>query len=243
MRAFLTALILLAAVPSFTGSAQAVVTFYTDRDAFLAAAGAPLFTESFESAPAGSAQTFTFDGFSVSETGDDRGVNLLQTIDKTNTALGSAVTDGNKAVMYKDQRSVGNFFDLNDTYTAFGLDVAYENHMANRNFDLNVEETDGTRLRFRFTLAKQEPKFVGVIAPKGLKTISITPYKGAPLIGFDNVAYGLPAQVVDPVATTLVTTTTLVSSAPEPATWVMMILGFGLVALRLKRRSAQAAAA
>ena len=189
MKRFSATLALVAAcsLPSVL-SAQ---TFYTNRAAFQAAAGA-LTKESFEGMQQPvPAATLTFNGFSVSET---NGFNALTTTESNSFWGSSSVTDGKNAIWYDDNDNSLSSFSFNQNIRAFGVDVT-----SNGTGLMSVLGIFNTS----FSLTAYTPTFFGVIWNGDFNDVTFS-MEGGPEVGFDYVEYGNGVSVPEPSSLALV---------------------------------------
>lgn len=116
MKRFITGAVGATVLALFTPQLASAQTFFTDRVAFQAAAGA-LNTESFENIVVALPQpSLTFGGFTVTET---NGTNVITSTD-VNAVFGTTpVTDGNTAIWYDDNGSSLAEFVFGSSIQAF----------------------------------------------------------------------------------------------------------------------------
>ncbi len=199
-----------------SGPAQAgMPVFYDDRGTFEAAlAGSPIFYESFEDLPLANNQaSFTTDRFTVTST-DGPGIDITT----------AASSDGNQSLRL-DGGALTVRFDTFDTPVfAFGTDVIDLGDLAVNSFTISFADGTQTVLQDIDTNQNNAVLFAGVIS-MGNAITSLT-------VNHETNANG-EGIFLDQVTTAVI---------PEPSTWIMMILGFGLVALRLQRKSRSAVA-
>ena len=193
------------------GPASAAQTIYTTRTAFDTAAGAGLAFESFETQRNG--QTVSYPPVTVSETNDS--FNLI--VHTSNAAtFTAATTDGLRSIWFIDftGNSLATFSFLNPI-TAFGIDTAFSQART---------ATFAGGVSGSLSLAANTPGFFGVISDTPFSTVTVDLNGSVTNVGFDALAFGIAAPPPAPV--------------PEPATWAIMIAGFGLVGAAMRRRNA-----
>jgi len=154
------------------------------------------------------AATQVYNGFSLSETG---GVNIVVHLINFPGAFDSAIIEGGSAASYDDNGLSLGTFSFDNPITAFGLWVT-------RNSAGSVAIT-GDGGATSIDLLADTPAFFGLINMDGFSTV-VFDAAGDPLVGFDALRFGDAAVI------------------PEPATWAMLIVGFGLVGFAARRRQA-----
>lgn len=205
----------LAAASAFVfsaGAAQALPTFYDDRAAFEAAAGAVLDFESFEAFLSGS--PVALPGFTASET-NDPGNEALGQSRLFGSSLAASITDGTGGIAYFDRGgSTGNFFDFADSVTAFGIDIFST---------VASSVVIGGSVEGSIDLAQGSSAFWGVISASPISALSFEatandPEAGSFIVAFDSASFGEAA--IAPV------------EVPVPATLVLLFLGMAGISWR-----------
>jgi len=225
-----------AAVSTFTGSDDGAGPggTFTNSDAaaaeFFAAAltYSPLLTTGFETVPTGFSTTYALPAATVTLNAVDFGemfsgvTNYQATVDPA--LYGFDVGDGtgnwlgfpNGSATFDFDGTTHAFgFYATGVQTTFGLDflVTYDNGVSQA-FSAPVNTDGGV-------------SFFGLVDTDSFASITIS-RPGNDAWGIDNVSYGFP---------------TLTPEVPEPASWAMMIAGFGLVGAAMRRRQTAAFAA
>lgn len=183
---------------TLAGSAAAQTTQYTDRAAFLAAAGA-VTTETFSSA--------TPTGFTVSTSASPSFANVASGILSVNIE-GTTANPGTLT------------FTFAAPTFAFGADFSSLNNGSPRTY----VTVGGTT----FNPLPLEPAFLGFVSQTAFTTVTfLNPRTNGSNDSFtvDNLAFSAAAPVA--------------AAVPEPASWAMMIGGFGMVGGAARRRRAQ----
>ncbi len=189
----------------------------------LPASAAPVFFNDAAAFTAAAGALAGFEGFNdsrpVSETlvyagftlGESNGVDVVgHTVDFPGL-LDAAVVEGAGAALYDDNDSSIGTFSFGASISAFGLWVT-----TNEAATMSVGGSGGST---SFDLQASVPAFFGLINLDGFTAVTFDA-SGGPLVGFDALRFG-EASVV-----------------PEPATWAMLIAGFGLVGAAQRRRRA-----
>ena len=212
MKSTLFGLLVIAVIAFFGSWGEAAPIFFSDRASFNTAVGGGLNFESFEVKPAGPAPTYTFPGFSISETQGGNGANFLTNV-LINKDFGTyPVTDGKGAVWsYDNGRSIYTF-KFSNPINAFGVDLTSQK---------SCTVTVGGDLISSLSMSAYNPTFFGVFDKKGtFDTIVFDPSGGDYRIGFDAVSFGK------------------VSHSPEASTYVLFGLGsLGIMFWRKRKRA------
>ncbi|SRR6266851_2037834 len=214
----------LIAMISFPGMADAGLITFNSRAAFNAAGGAFLPTETFETATvaAGNIAPFLgplsiFSNNSVFDPGD-----ILPGIafgDSTNVMLafgtGTAFPGATKMIGGSPGALLFSAA-IGSPFTLFGADLFDVGLRGPIPFGVVVNTTAGTSIFA--AAAAPTGAFFGIKSTDPILSIAFAPL-GLPVVeGIDNVTFGT-------------------SAVPELSTWAMMLLGFGLVGLRLSNRN------
>lgn len=206
-----TVFVLAMLMATLSFSVMAAPVYYTDRGAFLAAAGGGLNFESFEDDYAVS-ESIVLADFTVGESNGTNAVGQVRGLPAL--GLDNAITDGTGAIAYDDNgTSVGTFFDFSGPFSAFGIDIT-------TNEDSTV--TIGGDVSDSINLTAATPSFWGVIDVDGFSSITFDA-SGEPNVGFDSAEYGVADVEIIPV--------------PVNSNWAMilmtlMLLAFGTRAVR-----------
>lgn len=231
MKKYVAAIVAIAILPSI---AQAQ-TSYTNKAAFLVAAGSTQ-TETFSTSPVGNfANTSgvfnaTFDGFKV--TGQNGG-------NYVGIANGSVANSGDNTPIpgsFTGQNFLGwgNIaggimsltINFNAATTAFGFDW----------FD--TDTTDSYSINIPGGTIFNSPPFTlsnGVIASSGFfGLVSATPFTSIVITNNQTGGY-MSTEGMDNFITNGVGSVN--SGVPEPATWAMMMLGFGAIGFAMRRQT------
>ena len=227
------AFVLAAAATALVGTSASAQTSYTNQAAFLAAAGS-VQTETFASAPVGNFASVggvfnaTFDGFSV--TGQNNG-------NYVGIATGSIASGGDNfavPVAFTGQNYFGwgNItggimsltINFNEATTAFGFDW------------FNTDVTDSYSINIPGGTVFNSPPFnlAGNSASSGFfGLVSATPFTS--IVITNNLTGGYMSTMgMDNFITNGVGSVN--PGVPEPATWAMMIMGFGLMGAAMRRQ-------
>ncbi|MFW2828860.1 PEPxxWA-CTERM sorting domain-containing protein [Sphingomonas sp. ID0503] len=199
----------------------------------LAATGATAasFTEDFDTAPYGSWESRWFgtnsnaQNYYVSEYGDSPDWKGGPDVH------GLWLTDGDNWQDGGDYANINLRFDTDfaASLTSFSLDIA----SALQSATLVFYDTDGATLG-SFTVPNSPVS--AYYTPTGYNNFSITSTNG--IGGFDILGYAQGNVIVDNL-----NAVTATAAVPEPASWAMMIAGFGLVGGAMRRRTRVAYAA
>ena len=203
------------ALAAMVSAPAAAVTIYTNRAAFLAAAPGSVVTDFEENAPGDTTfydTSYVGTGFTITAS-----TNVLHTVDPAyNNAL---YNWGTGDVL--DLGTATGTISLSSSVRAFGFDFGYPlvNAGSGR---IKIGDTEYP------ALDQPNFNFFGVIAgagdgPFAPTTINFSGGQGI----LDNFTV-LQADIA--------------SAAPEPATWLMLLAGFGLVGTALRRRNRRSAA-
>lgn len=210
-------LLIAATLAATTTTAQAEVTPYTDPGAFGAVAG-PLAVEDFESysTPINMGTSFAFASFTVTNSNND--TRLLPGSSEYNVN-GTQFLYTNLVRTSSVSPGIITFtFDV--PITAFGANF----FSLNNNFTRTIATVGGVT----FDPLPISPDFLGFVSDTPFTTLSfsIAPFQ-SPLdtIGIDNLVFSAAVPAV-----------------PEPATWAMLIAGFGAAGTALRRRRRAVAA-
>lgn len=193
--------------------------YITDRTSFLGATVGDLRFESFEDFNGVALDSVSFDGFTVSETGDDYDY-LAQLRDYPGT-LDEAITDPEPtrdiddnlisgALGYSDSSgsSIVEFFSfypdpdnplVAGPITAFGLDITVRPGRTMRVRTVTVSGDEWSQ--DLDNLGDRTPTFWGVVDPDGITSIKFETLRSSETtnVGFDAVSYGIPEiQVPEP---------------------------------------------
>ena len=208
-------LVLGPALTLFAGSASAAPTAYTSDAAWTAAAPGALTLQSFEVAPTGSATSLNFGNVNFNCTGSTYcpGFFGRSTI---------FATDGAFSVFFATPDTAT--FIFNSAITAFGVDVIGLGDVGVTDFFI-TNGSGSLALQSNYSVPGGTVTFAGLIDSAGFTQITFSGTRADDGIYFDRLRFGgTPGGVV-----------------PEPATWAMMIIGFGAAGSMIRRRKALAA--
>jgi hypothetical protein len=184
-------------------------TFYTDEAAFRAASPA-LTMESFENPMNQSQYAAYFQAIDAS----------ADWIFDVTSQFGA--TDGITSVLINSGTLTFAHYSPPDYFTAFGVDIVKE--WAHDGY-LSIDSDHGSA-QFRIDGTDQQTAtkfFFGVIDPAGFANISFHPTEVGDVLLFDRAQFA---------------TLSVQGAVPEPASWTMLIAGFGLVGAAMRRRAA-----
>lgn len=244
-----TALAAVAAAASFTTAAHAVVITFSGNDdgvaiggaytnslaaqaAFLSAAGAKgtIATETFESSALGYHSTLAIDGGSLSVVAPDLGTGLsgVSNVTYGNTFGFNTTTGGSQWFGFPSFLPSGvATFTFDGPSKAFGFFST--GVQTDFTASIVVSLLDGSQSVFNLPLnTSGGVSYFGLVDTVGFTSVSIlnTSQPGqSDAWGIDDVSFH----------------SSLVSEVPEPASWAMLIAGFGLVGATQRRRRAIAA--
>ncbi len=195
-------------------SALATPTYYTDKTAFLAAAGRTSF-ESFEQ-PILTGSAFANYPFVSAYT------------DTPFFSFDINATDGAHAVtLYNYFTPEYVLFQFGRPITAFGIDVVDLGDLAPASLIADTNGDTGSVYTDHLVGVRNEVLFAGVIDPAGFESVALTDTSGGDLVSYDS----------------LYTARNFAGGVPEPTSWAMLIAGFGLVGAIARRRGPSAVAA
>jgi hypothetical protein len=202
-----------AALLSATGAAAAPVV-YTDEGRFDAAtAGATLATEGFEGTPAGSGNTLVFDTLSFTCRNCAAAVSSrYPTQGVQSLGVNTGVTEPLQFTLFRAANALS--FDLSDFGTLAAADLSLTVNGQTVSLLDGFRGATGNRLFFGFTDTASFTSF------------TLTGGNSGDVAYFDRLRFG---TLVDAPPG---------GAVPEPASWAMMIGGFGLVGAAARRRSA-----
>ena len=206
MKMMLLGATLLAASPALAQTA------YTNEAAFnTATTGQSFTTQSFESTPTGTSTSLDFGDVTFS----CNGTSYCPGFFGRSTQLR---TDGAYSVYYATPDSA--ILTFTSAITAFGIDVIGLGDVGATNFFVDIG-TGPLALQQNYSAAGGTVTFAGVTSNTAFTTVTFTGSQVNDGIFFDRLRY------VTAAATPVV---------PEPATWAMMIAGFGLAGAAMRRR-------
>ena len=208
-------LVLGPALTLFAGSASAAPTAYTSDAAWTAAAPGALTLQSFEGAPTGTATSQNYGNVNFNCTGSTYCPGFFG----QSTVLR---TDGRYSVFFATPDTAT--FTFNSAITAFGVDVIGLGDVGMTSFFIN-NGSGPLALQSNYSAPGGTVTFAGLIDSAGFTQITFSGSAPNDGVFFDRLRFGgTPGGVV-----------------PEPATWAMMILGFGAAGSMIRRRKAVAA--
>ena len=195
---------------SFGGRANAIQVYETDKAAFLSAGGA-LYFESFEEAPLPDlSKVATFGDVTVSS---DDYIFLERRPD---------VTDGHKALYTSTASDVTFTFD--HPIFAFGIDALDVGDFGPQT--LIFSNSNGLGALYIGVLPGYgKSLFGGLIDTQGFTSLTIHWSVAGESVDYDSLYFSQAPLAVPGV--------------PEPATWALMLSGFGLAGATLRRRKRQ----
>lgn len=240
MRYILIGAVLAFAVPA---AANATVTVFSGQDDGAAVGGtftnsdaaasnffaaalpySPLLTTGFETLPVGYSASYSLPAASVAITGTNFGAGVSGI---SNTTLGNlyGFDVGNGAGKWLGFPTGDATFTFAGSTHAFGF------------YSTGVQSVFGTTFQVSFTDGSSQllnvpvnvnggVNFFGLVDTKAFSKITIS-RPGNDAWGIDNVSYGFPAA----------------SPTPEPASWALMLGGFGMLGTAMRRRKATPLAA
>ncbi|NNM78035.1 PEPxxWA-CTERM sorting domain-containing protein [Sphingomonas sp. ID1715] len=207
------------AIAVASSAEAATYTVYTDRAAFLAAAG-QVASEDFNS---GNPENFFFRESSV-DIGDFR----LTDVRSPQTGLFSKIGATPVGGQTIDGTRFVETFGVSGGAQDAGLVLTFDNAL--RAFGANFASGGSNNVQLRiggesfFKTNFSLGGFFGVVADGDFNDVLITaPINTGTIVAFDNVLYGSGAAAV-----------------PEPASWAMMIAGFGIAGATARSRRARA---
>jgi hypothetical protein len=206
--------LILAGLMMTTAAPVLAQTAYTNQASFNAAAtGVPLTSQSFEDAVATSPTAVDFGNVSVNCSGSSYCPGFFG----RSSAL---VTDGNFSVFFASPDTATFTFD--SAINAFGIDVIGLGDVGSTNFFLNVG-SGPLALQQNYSAAESTVTFAGVTSTTAFTSVTFSGSRVGDGIFFDRLRFG----------------TSAIPAVPEPATWAMMFVGFGMMgaSMRYRRRS------
>jgi hypothetical protein len=201
----------------FTNSAAAEASFLTD-----AASYGALTTLDFENFALGYSANYAAPGASLTLTGPNYGASFSGVSNTTGGSLYgfNVTTGGSQWLGFPDGTLT---FTFNKISHAFGFYATGVQRDFGTTFQVNYN--NGTSQTFDLAAnTNGGASYFGFTDTQGFNSITIS-RPGNDAWGIDNVTYGVGSAV------------------PEPATWAMMIMGFGLAGSAVRRRRALALAA
>ena len=198
------------------GAASAAPTAYTSDAAWTVAAPGALTLQSFEGAPTGTTTSLNFGNVNFHCTGSTYCPGSFG-----HTTL--SATDGSYSVFFATPDTAT--FTFNSAITAFGIDVI--DLGTNGVTDFFIDNGSGPlALQTNYSAPGFTVTFAGLIDSAGFTQITFSAPRASEGILFDRLRFGgTPGG----------------GAIPEPATWAMMILGFGAAGSMIRRRKAIAA--
>jgi hypothetical protein len=189
------------------GAAQAVTTTITYTDRVAFLAASGPATFEGFEGSGGGVASQSFGAFTVSESGGTSNKVYLDNF--------AGVTEGSQAANIEDNgASIFNIV-FSSSIKSLGFDFV-------TNDDTIV--TIGGATSMTLNLLAGIPTFFGITNADGFTTLTFDPSGAPSAIGVDALAYSGSL-------------TSVVSPAPEPATWAMMIFGFGITGAAMRRKS------
>lgn len=206
----------------FAGSSQASVTVYNTEAAFLTAAGTTV-TETFETQALGYYSPIAIVGGSISFATPNYGSGFSGVTDQSfgsiygfNTTLG-----GSKWFGFPNSGPAVATFSFTAPTNSFGFYSTGVQTTFTSVF--KVTQLDGSATIFNLPITVNGgSSYFGVVDTTGFTSVEIYLSSTGDAWGIDDVSYN--------------------NAVPEPASWALMIAGFGLVGAAMRRRSAALAA-
>lgn len=217
MRRFVLASLLVSSAVAVAAPAAAQITTFTNRGAF-AGAAAPLSTVDFESfATDTSFRTSPVDAgpFSVRVVGTTASNTSYNFVDVAPAASSESDVNGTNNLRVFTDATSSFFFQFDNPTTAFGADFRSFNDSSLRTLIF----VDGMQITPPVSPMSGALTFFGFTSTSAFSTVEFRGVQND-VFGIDDVSFSRATAAV-----------------PEPATWAMMLFGFGGLGYSMRRRS------